>query len=119
MAENHKETKANPGRESQAPISDIQHPISKQKILIVDDKKANLIALEKVLREVDVEVIKAHNGNEALKATLNHDFALVLTDVQMPGMDGYELAVLLREESRTKHIPITFLTAERTSGVTN
>jgi len=92
-------------------ISDIQHPISKQKILIVDDKKANIIALEKVLRDVDAEVIRASSGNEALKAVLNHDFALIITDVQMPGMDGYELATLLREDPNSQQIPITFVTA--------
>jgi PAS domain S-box-containing protein len=84
---------------------------TQQKILIVDDKKANLIALEKVLSELDVEIIKAINGNEALTVSLNHDFALAILDVQMPEMDGYELAEILRNEEKTKNVPIIFLSA--------
>ena len=68
-----------------------------QKILIVDDKKENLYALEKVLEKVDADIIKATSGNDALMASLNHEFALAILDVQMPGMDGYELAEYLRE----------------------
>ena len=83
----------------------------KQKILIVDDKKENLIALRHILREVDAEVIEASDGNEALAATLDHDFAVFLLDVQMPGMNGYELAEHLRGEKKTQVIPIVFLTA--------
>ncbi|NQV18911.1 MAG: response regulator, partial [Armatimonadetes bacterium] len=83
----------------------------KQKILIVDDKVENLITLEKVLQEIKVEIIRAENGNEALKATLNHDFALAILDVQMPEMDGYELAEYLRNEEKTKHLPMIFLSA--------
>jgi PAS domain S-box-containing protein len=83
----------------------------KQKILIVDDKKANLVALEKVLKELDVEIIKAISGNEALTASLNDDFALAILDVQMPEMDGYELAEILRSEDKTKNLPIIFLSA--------
>jgi len=96
------------------PASELRVPRSafeKQKILIVDDKEANLVALEKVLRTVDAEVIKACSGNEALKAALNHDFALVIQDVQMPGMDGYEIAGHLRGDDKTKAIPIVFVTA--------
>ena len=83
----------------------------RQKILIVDDKKENLIALRQVLREVDAEVIEATDGNEALAATLTHDFAVFLLDVQMPGMNGYELAEFLRGEKKTQAVPIVFLTA--------
>ena len=80
-------------------------------ILIVDDKESNLFALENVLKRLDVEIVKALTGDEALRATLNHDFALAILDVQMPGMDGYELANLLRSDARTTHIPIIFLSA--------
>ena len=83
----------------------------KQKILIVDDTPANLYTLEQTLKDTDAEIIQAHNGNEALAATLNHDFALVILDVQMPGMDGYELAEYLRSDERTKALPIIFISA--------
>jgi len=82
-----------------------------QKILVVDDKSENLLALQATLKETNAEVIKAQSGNEALIAALNHDFALAILDVQMPGMDGYELAGHLRSEEQTKHVPIIFLTA--------
>ena len=84
----------------------------KQKILIVDDKPANLVVLRKQLRSLDnVEIIEAGNGNDALTLTLNHDFALAILDVQMPEMDGYELAKLMREEEKTSDIPVIFLSA--------
>lgn len=83
----------------------------KQAILIVDDKPANLHALEQTLSELDVEIVKALNGNDALAATLDHAFSLCILDVQMPGMDGYEVAQLLRGEPKTRFIPIIFLTA--------
>ncbi|MEN8188670.1 MAG: response regulator [Thermodesulfobacteriota bacterium] len=84
-----------------------------QKILIVDDKKANLVALQHTLGEVNAEVIEAMDGDEALRATLNHDFALAILDVNMPDMDGYELAEILHSDQRTKYLPIIFLTAIR------
>ncbi len=84
---------------------------SLQKILIVDDKKENLVALRSVLRDVDVEVIEALNGNEALAATLDHRFALAILDVMMPEMNGFELADHLRTEDTTRLLPIIFVTA--------
>lgn len=81
------------------------------KILIVDDKEANLFALERVLKCLDVDVVQALSGEEALRATLNHEFALAILDVQMPAMDGYELATLLRNDRTTRKIPIIFLSA--------
>jgi len=81
------------------------------KILLVDDKPANLFALEKVLSELPVELFKAESGDEALKLTLSHDFALVLLDVKMPIMNGYEVAKVFHSAERMKHIPIIFLTA--------
>jgi len=84
-----------------------------QKILIVDDRPENLFSLKQVLQDLGpaVEVISAEDGNQALIATLNHDFALALLDVQMPGMDGYELAEMMRAEERTSTLPIIFLSA--------
>ncbi len=82
-----------------------------QKILIVDDKPENLVALRRVLDDLKVSFIEANNGNDALMASLHHDFALAILDIQMPGMDGYELASLLRGETRTCNLPIIFMTA--------
>ena len=82
-----------------------------QKILIVDDKKENLFALEKTLSKTNTQIVKASGGNEALRVSLNHDFALAILDVQMPDMDGYELAEFLRADDKTGHLPIIFLTA--------
>ena len=83
----------------------------KQKILIVDDKKENLIALRHVLSGLDVELVEATSGNQALAATFDHQFAVAILDVQMPGMSGYELAEHLRGDEKTIKIPILFLTA--------
>jgi len=83
----------------------------KPKILIVDDKPENIFALEDVLSGLDVEMVKAANGNDALKAVLNQSFALAILDVQMPEMDGYELAKLIRTKKEISHIPIIFLSA--------
>jgi PAS domain S-box-containing protein len=84
---------------------------AKQKILIVDDKKENLLALRKVLADMDAEIVEATSGNEALAATLKHDFAMAILDVMMPAMDGYELAEYLRGDPKTQRLPIIFLTA--------
>ncbi len=83
----------------------------KPKLLIVDDKVENLIALENLLDQFDCDLIRAQSGEEALAQTLDHDFALVLLDVQMPDMDGYEVAELLRGNKKTRNIPIIFVTA--------
>ena len=83
----------------------------KQKILIVDDKLENLIALRHVLSVMDVELVEATSGNQALAATFDHQFAVAILDVQMPGMSGYELAEHLRGDEKTINIPILFLTA--------
>ena len=81
------------------------------KILIVDDRPENLFSLAKVLEETDAEVVQAGNGNDALTLCLNHKFAVALVDVQMPGMDGYELAELLRSSKETEHLPLIFVSA--------
>ncbi len=80
--------------------------INKPEILIVDDQKANLLALDALLTEVDANVFHASSGNEALFESLNHDFALVLLDVQMPVMDGFEVAEIMRSNYKTRHVPI-------------
>jgi signal transduction histidine kinase len=85
--------------------------ISRQKILIVDDKNENLVALRHVLHDVDCEIIAAASGNEALSATLDHTFALAILDVMMPGMSGFELAEHLKSDAATRLIPIIFVTA--------
>lgn len=87
------------------------------KILIVDDKQENLIALKTVLKDLEIELIEATNGNDALKATLHHDFALALLDIQMPEMDGYELASILREEEKTARLPFVFISAVYTDNL--
>jgi signal transduction histidine kinase/HPt (histidine-containing phosphotransfer) domain-containing protein len=85
--------------------------VERQKILIVDDRPENLWALAQTLRNVGADVIQASSGNAALVACLNHNFALAILDVQMPGMDGFELAQLLRDDQKTARLPIVFLTA--------
>jgi two-component system, cell cycle sensor histidine kinase and response regulator CckA len=81
------------------------------KVLAVDDRSENLFALELMLEPLSVELLKVRSGEEALKCLLADDVALILMDVQMPGMDGFETAALIRERDRTRHVPIVFLTA--------
>lgn len=80
-------------------------------ILLVDDRPENLIALEALLERPDARIIKAESGNKALGLMLEFDVALVLLDVQMPEMDGFEVAELMRKKDKTKEIPIIFITA--------
>ncbi|HSR98368.1 MAG TPA: hybrid sensor histidine kinase/response regulator [Kofleriaceae bacterium] len=81
------------------------------KILIVDDTPENLVVLEALLRRDGVELLAARSGAEALELLLVHEVALALVDVQMPDMDGFELAELMRGAARTKRVPIIFITA--------
>jgi CheY-like chemotaxis protein len=81
------------------------------KFLVVDDTEENLIALDALLARDGLELLKARSGSEALELLLAHDVALALLDVQMPDMDGFELAELMRGAERTKHVPIIFITA--------
>ena len=85
--------------------------MEKPKILIVDDRIENIVAIEKTLENINAELIRAHSGNEALKLTLDHDIALVLLDVQMPGMDGFETVELMKQVQKTKYIPVIFISA--------
>ncbi len=81
------------------------------KVLIVDDVEANLVALEGILGRMPCELVRAGSGNEALRLLLKQDFAVVLLDVQMPEMDGYEVARHARDNPATRHVPIIFVTA--------
>jgi len=80
-------------------------------VLLVDDKPANLIALEAVLASLGLNLMKAHSGEEALKKLLLEDFAVILLDVRMPNMDGFETAVTIQQRDPTRNTPIIFLTA--------
>lgn len=80
-------------------------------ILIVDDRKENLLATEKVLKNLQAKIFKANSGNEALSLMLRHKFAAVLLDVQMPEMDGFETAQLMQEYDSMQNTPIIFVTA--------
>ncbi len=81
------------------------------KILIVDDRPENLLAMQMTLAPLGVEMLTANSGNEALAMMLRHEFALVLLDVQMPGMDGFETATLMQNNQATRGVPIIFVTA--------
>ena len=84
---------------------------TKVRALLVDDSENNLLALEAILDGLDVSPVRAGSGVEALRRVLDDDFAVILMDVQMPGMDGFETADLIRGRERSRHTPIIFLTA--------
>jgi signal transduction histidine kinase len=84
---------------------------AKPKILLVDDVEANLVALEALLANLDCDVVRTTSGNEALRLLLKHEFAVMLLDVQMPEMDGYEVAYFARDNPATRQVPIIFVTA--------
>jgi two-component system, sporulation sensor kinase E len=83
----------------------------KVNILMVDDHPENLLALEAVLTSPNYNLISAHSGKEALKCMLQHEFAVILLDVQMPGLNGFDTAKLIKAREKTKNIPIIFITA--------
>ncbi|PKM21360.1 MAG: two-component system response regulator [Gammaproteobacteria bacterium HGW-Gammaproteobacteria-14] len=85
--------------------------IPAQQVLIVDDTPENLVALEVVLEDMPCTLVAARSGPEALGKLLKQDFALVLLDVQMPDMDGFEVAEIMRSNKRTANVPIIFVTA--------
>ena len=80
-------------------------------ILMVDDRPDKLLALEAILSSLGANLVKARSGKEALRLLLNQDFAVILLDVSMPGMDGFETAAMIRQRPRTEHTPIIFITA--------
>lgn len=85
--------------------------VSKMNILLVDDRPENLLTLESILEREDRCIIKASGGNEALRMAIKENIGLILLDIQMPDIDGVEVARLLRSNSRTRHIPIIFVSA--------
>ncbi|BAY31697.1 PAS/PAC sensor hybrid histidine kinase [Nostoc carneum NIES-2107] len=84
-------------------------------ILLVDDHSENLLALEAILHSLGQNLVRATSGAQALRCLLNQDFAVILLDVQMPDMDGFETATLIRQRERSRHTPIIFLTAFSTN----
>ena len=83
----------------------------KVKILVVDDRPENLLVMDKLLKPLEAEIHKVDSGEKALAEVLHHHFAVILLDVQMPGMDGFETASLLHSNKQTANIPIIFVTA--------
>ena len=96
------------GAAADAPAPEPMEPVE---ILIVDDRAENLLALEAILEPLGQKLVRAYSGDEALRLLLTHDFAVILLDVQMPGIDGFETARLIKSRERTRYIPIIFLTA--------
>ncbi len=94
-----------------APLDGMEVSHAPVEILIVDDRPENLLALEAILETLGQTLVRAHSGDEALRLLLSHDFAMILLDVQMPGIDGFETARLIKSRERTRYIPIIFLTA--------
>jgi PAS domain S-box-containing protein len=86
-------------------------PSRQASVLLVDDQPENLLALEAVLKPLGLNTVRATSGEQALRRLLDEDFAAILLDVQMPGMDGFETAQYIKQRERTQHIPIIFLTA--------
>src|SRR5436309_11367093 len=80
-------------------------------LLLVDDRPENLLALEGILEPLGQNIVHAHSGEDALRQLLRHDVAVILLDVQMPELDGFETAHLIKQRARTSHVPIIFVTA--------
>ena len=99
---------ASKARESQSPPQP-----QRVKILLVDDQPANLVSLEAILEDLGQDLVKATSGTEALRQLLKDEFAVILMDVRMPGMDGLETAAVIRERERSRHTPILFVTAHK------
>src|SRR5437660_5134199 len=86
-------------------------PEVKTNILMVDDRPDKLLALEAILSSLNENLVQVSSGKEALRQLLKQDFAVILLDVSMPGMDGFETAALIRKRPRSEHTPIIFITA--------
>src|SRR5271155_1161317 len=99
--------------ESPKPLDRTRNQQSEPKanILLVDDIPANLLALRVILDDLGHNLVEAHSGEEALERILSDEFTVVLLDVNMPGISGFETAKLIRGRNRSRHIPIIFLTA--------
>ncbi|WP_181767657.1 response regulator [Streptomyces albidus (ex Kaewkla and Franco 2022)] len=100
----------NPELGAQSPHTTYDDPSEEASILLVDDREDNLVALEAVLGTLEVPLVRARSGEEAMKALLRQEFALVLLDVLMPGMDGFETAAHIKRLDQTRDVPIIFLT---------
>ncbi|HWH93718.1 MAG TPA: SpoIIE family protein phosphatase [Baekduia sp.] len=85
--------------------------VERARVLLVDDRRENRIALQAVLEPLRLDVVEADSGEHALREVLVHDFAVILLDVQMPGMDGLETAEMIKARERSRDVPIIFLTA--------
>ena len=96
------------GDAADSPTEDVPAVAS---VLLVDDRVENLIALEAILEPLGLELVRATSADEALRAVLHHQFAVILLDVRMPGTDGIETARLIKQRTRSEHVPIIFLTA--------
>jgi response regulator RpfG family c-di-GMP phosphodiesterase len=83
--------------------------LSKPKVLVVDDKAQHLFTVGRLLKKLDVEIVQATSGSEALSSTLEHDFCVAVVDVQMPEMSGYELVELWRGNPSTADLPVIFI----------
>src|SRR5215510_5204705 len=92
----------------QVKVEEVSYPVN---ILLVDDNPTKLLALESALADLGQNLVKARSGEEALRALLTYDFAVILLDVNMPGMNGFELASMIRRRRRSKHTPIIFISA--------
>ncbi len=92
-------------------LRDTREVSTRVNILLVDDRPENLFALDAALNGLDVNLVTANSGQQALRCVLNQDFAVILLDVQMPSMDGFETAALIREREKSRLTPIIFLTA--------
>lgn len=84
---------------------------SRANVLVADDRPANVLAIQQVLEPLNHNVVTASSGEEVLRALLTTEFAVILLDVQMPIMDGFEIAAQIKSREKTRHIPIIFLTA--------
>ena len=84
---------------------------SRPRVLIVDDRPRNLLAFEAVIESLDVEIVKAESGDAALGHLLRGDFAVILLDVQMPGLNGLETTELIKKREHSRHIPIILISA--------
>ncbi|MDB5720161.1 MAG: hybrid sensor histidine kinase/response regulator, partial [Alphaproteobacteria bacterium] len=97
-------------KKDSAPSADADEPVQRPRVLVVDDDERNLLAIRTVLEDVG-EIVEARSGEEALRHLLKGEFAVILLDVYMPEMDGYETAQIIRSREQTKRIPIVFLSA--------
>jgi PAS domain S-box-containing protein len=105
-------TSVKPSREEiVATLFPAETPYSKANILLVDDREDKLLALEAALSDLNQHIVKATSGREALRELLHRDFAVILLDVSMPGMDGYETAALIRQRTQSEYTPIIFVTS--------